>query len=76
MYEFSTSLTTNCFSSIVNLKMMISASEIFSLAHIGNSLFTKEFLAQHSTSAVFGTLTPPKLSFMQFLMYIENLQNS
>ena len=35
-----------------------------------------QFLAQHSTSAIFGTLTPPKLSFMQFLMYIENLQSS
>ena len=31
--------------------MMISALEVFNLAHIGNSLFAKELLAQHSSSA-------------------------
>ena len=56
--------------------MKISALEILSLTHIGNSLFMKEFLAQRSTSAIFGTLTPSKLSIMQFLMYLEKLLNS
>ena len=64
--------TMKCLSSIVNLKTMISALEIFNLAHIRSSLFTEEFLAQCSTSAIFGTQTPI-LRFMQFLMYLENL---
>lgn len=40
------------------------------------SLFTKTFLHQRSSSAIFGTLTIPKLSSMLFSMYLQQLLNS